>query len=308
MSDSAATPPHPASPSARSEIVLGVIGGSGLYAMEELESVERISMTTPFGAPSSPYTVGKLPRDSGPPVKAVFLPRHGPGHKVLPGEINYRANVHGLKQLGVTHLLSVSAVGSLQEEIVPGHFVFPDQFIDRTKHRETTFFGDGLVAHVQFGEPTCARLRVRAIEAARAEGAPVHEGGSCVVMEGPAFSTRAESELYRSWGSRIIGMTALPEAKLAREAEIAYALLATATDYDCWRGAEEEVSVDAVIAIIRENVQRARSTIARLARTLPITTEELPYPRACENALLTAPDAITDEARERLDLIVGHYI
>jgi 5'-methylthioadenosine phosphorylase len=276
--------------------------------MEELESVERVLLSTPFGDPSSSYTVGKLPRDGAPPVKAVFLPRHGAGHPLLPSEINYRANIHGLKQLGVTHLLSVSAVGSLQEEIVPGHFVFPDQFIDRTKARETSFFGGGIVGHVQFGEPTCDRLRVRAIEAARMEGASVHEGGSCIVMEGPAFSTRAESELYRSWGARIIGMTALPEAKLAREAEMAYALLGTATDYDCWRVGEEEVSVAAVIAVIRDNVQRARATIARLARTLPETTEELPYPRACEHALITAPDTMTDEARERLDLIVGHYI
>jgi 5'-methylthioadenosine phosphorylase len=250
--------------------------------------------------------VGTLERAGKAPLRAVFLPRHGPGHKVLPSEINYRANIHGLKQLGVTHLLSVSAVGSLQEEVAPGHIVFPDQFIDRTKHRATTFFGDGIVGHVQFGHPTTEPLRALAREAAQATGATVHDGGSCIVMDGPAFSTRAESELYRSWGARIIGMTALPEAKLAREAELAYALLAMSTDYDCWH--DEEVSVDAVVAVMQANVDIARKTIVRLADMLPEKTESLPYPRACENAVMTAPDAMTPKARERLDLIIGQYL
>ena len=296
---------HPGSPAARETVVLGVIGGSGLYAMDALENTESVTLTTPFGDPSGPYTVGTLARSGKAPLRAVFLPRHGAGHKVLPSEINYRANIHGLKQLGVTHLLSVSAVGSLQEEVVPGHIVFPDQFIDRTKHRATSFFGDGVVGHVQFGHPTSEGLRTLAQEAARATGATVHEGGSCVVIDGPAFSTRAESELYRSWGARIIGMTALPEAKLAREAELAYALLAMSTDYDCWH--DEEVSVDAVVAVMQANVDIARKTIVALAERLPEKTEALPYPRACENAVMTAPDAMSPEARERLDLIIGQY-
>lgn len=297
---------HPASPAARERIVLGVIGGSGLYAMDALQDAESVQVSTPFGDPSGAYTVGTLARPDAEPLRAVFLPRHGEGHRVLPSEINYRANVHGLKQLGVTHLLSVSAVGSLQEEVVPGHIVFPDQFIDRTKHRATSFFGDGVVGHVQFGHPTDQGLRTLAQEAALSTGATVHEGGTCVVMDGPAFSTRAESELYRSWGARVIGMTALPEAKLAREAELSYALLAMSTDYDCWH--DEEVSVDAVVAVMKANVDVARRTIAALAKRLPELTAALPYPRACENAVMTAPDAMPKEARERLDLIIGQYL
>lgn len=297
---------HPASPAARETVVLGVIGGSGLYAMDALQGAESVTVTTPFGDPSGPYTVGTLDRPGKAALRAVFLPRHGSGHRVLPSEINYRANIHGLKQLGVTHLMSVSAVGSLQEEVVPGHIVFPDQFIDRTKHRATSFFGDGVVGHVQFGHPTSEGLRALAKEAANATGATVHDGGSCVVIDGPAFSTRAESELYRSWGARIIGMTALPEAKLAREAELAYCLLAMSTDYDCWH--DEEVSVDAVVAVMQANVDVARKTIVRLAELLPERTDALPYPRACENAVMTTPDTMTDEVRKRVDLIIGQYL
>lgn len=297
---------HPASPAARETVVLGVIGGSGLYAMDALQGAESVTVTTPFGDPSGPYTVGTLDRPGKAALRAVFLPRHGSGHRVLPSEINYRANIHGLKQLGVTHLMSVSAVGSLQEEVVPGHIVFPDQFIDRTKHRATSFFGDGVVGHVQFGHPTSEGLRALANEAANATGATVHDGGSCVVIDGPAFSTRAESELYRSWGARIIGMTALPEAKLAREAELAYCLLAMSTDYDCWH--DEEVSVDAVVAVMQANVDVARKTIVRLAELLPERTDALPYPRACENAVMTTPDTMTDEVRKRVDLIIGQYL
>ncbi len=300
------THPHPASAQARTDIVLGVIGGSGLYRMDALENAETVEIDTPFGAPSGPYTVGTLARGSKAPLRAVFLPRHGVGHRFLPSEINYRANLHGLKQLGATHLLSVSAVGSLQESVAPGHIVFPDQFIDRTKHRPSSFFGDGVVGHVQFGHPTSADFRALALEAARTTDATVHEGGSCVVIDGPAFSTRAESELYRSWGARVIGMTALPEAKLAREAELSYTLLAMSTDYDCWH--DEEVSVDAVVAVMQANVERARKTIVELAARLPEHTEALPYPRACENAVMTTADAMPPAARERLDLIIGHYL
>lgn len=297
---------HPASPAARAEVVLGVVGGSGLYEIEGLAAVREVTLETPFGRPSDAYTVGELAREGLPPVRAVFLPRHGRGHVLLPTEINYRANIHGFKQLGVTHLVSVSAVGSLREHIAPGHVVVPDQFIDRTTRRIGTFFGEGVVAHVQMGDPVDAPLRARLLTAARAEGATVHDGGACVVMEGPAFSTRAESELYRSWGASVIGMTALPEAKLAREAEIAYALLALSTDYDCWHTDEAQVSVEAVIAVLHRNVALSRRIVQAVAAALPRTTAELPYPRALEHAIITAPDRISAAARARLDLILGH--
>jgi 5'-methylthioadenosine phosphorylase len=296
---------HPAAPESRRTLVLGVIGGSGLYQMDALEGAESVWVDTPFGDPSGSYTVGRLPRPNAPALQTVFLARHGAGHPRLPGEINYRANIHGMKQLGVTHLLGISAVGSLQEEVAPGHVVFPDQFIDRTKHRETTFFGEGIVGHVQFGEPTTPPFRAVGVEAARTAGAAVHDGGTCVVMEGPAFSTRAESNLYRSFGARVIGMTALPEAKLAREAEMAYAMMALSTDYDCWH--EEEVSVEAVMKIVAANVALAQRTIVELAARLPESTEALPYPRACQGVVMTAPDAMPEATRARLDLIIGHY-
>ena len=285
-----------------------MVGGSGLYEIDGLAGTRLVELDTPFGRPSDAYTVGELPRDGGPPVRAVFLPRHGRGHVLLPTEINYRANVHGFKQLGVTHLISVSAVGSLREHIAPGHVVVPDQFIDRTSRRIGTFLGEGVVAHAQFGDPVCAQLRARLLAVARAEGATVHDGGTCVVMEGPAFSTRAESELYRSWGASVIGMTALPEAKLAREAEIAYALLALSTDYDCWHVSEAQVTVEAVVAVLHKNVALSRRMIAALAAGLPRTTEELPYPQALRDAIITAPERVSAAARARLDLILGHYL
>jgi 5'-methylthioadenosine phosphorylase len=303
--------PHPASADARRELVLGLVGGSGLYVLDELDDVERVSIETPFGEPSAPYTIGKLPRRSGPPLRVVFLPRHGTGHVLLPSEIDYRANIHGFKQLGVTHLLSASAVGSLQGHIAPGHTVVPDQLIDRTRGRTSTFFGNGCVAHVQFGDPFDAGLRELVIEAAASvvqSSAELHRKGTMIVMEGPAFSTRAESQLYRSWGGDIIGMTALPEAKLAREAEIAYAVLATSTDYDCWHQSEAEVSVDAVIAIMRANVARVRAIVLELANRLPATCDELPWPRSLFGALITDPAKIPAVTRERLDLIIGHYL
>lgn len=289
-------------------MVLGVVGGSGLYRMEALLEPQRITLRTPFGDPSGPYTVGYLPRPGRAPVRAVFLPRHGEGHRLLPSEIDYRANIHGFKQLGVTHLLSISAVGSLRAEIEPGHIVFVDQFIDRTQGRRSTFFGDGAVAHVQFGEPTWAPFRRLAMDAAWQAGAVLHQRGTCIVMEGPAFSTKAESELYRSWGAHVVGMTALPEAKLAREAEIGYALMALSTDYDCWHESAEEVSVAAVVQIIQRNVELAKRTVMRLAEHLPETTAELPYPEACRDALISAPGVIPPATRERLDLIIGHYL
>lgn len=300
--------PHPASPEARGELVLGVVGGSGLYEIDGLTAAREVALETPFGPPSDVYTVGLLPREGGPPLRAVFLPRHGRGHVLLPSEINYRANVHGFKQLGVTHLLSVSAVGSLREHIAPGHVVAPDQFIDRTTRRIATFFGDGVVAHAQMGDPVDAQLRARLVAAARGEGATVHDGGTCIVMEGPAFSTRGESELYRSWGASVIGMTALPEAKLAREAEIAYAMLALSTDYDCWHVSESEVSVADVVAVLHKNVALSRRIIRALAAGLPARCDALPYPRALAHAIITAPEKVPPATRERLDLILGHYL
>lgn len=299
---------HPASPAARQRVVLGVVGGSGLYRMAALADGTKVELTTPFGTPSGPYTQATLPRPGAAPLDVVFLARHGEGHRLLPTEVDYRANIHGFKQLGVTHLLSVSAVGSLREEIVPGHVVFPDQFIDRTRARASTFFGDGVVAHVQFGEPTTPAFRALARDAAARAGATIHDGGTLVVMEGPAFSTKAESHLYRSWGASIIGMTALPEAKLAREAELGYAVLALATDYDCWHEAEAEVSVEAVMATVAHNVELAQRSILELVAALPQTTEELPYPRACEFATMTDRARISPAARQRLDLILGHYL
>ncbi|MBK7827658.1 S-methyl-5'-thioadenosine phosphorylase [Nannocystis sp.] len=299
---------HPASPEARAELVLGVVGGSGLYEIDGLQAARQVEVETPFGRPSDAYTLGELAREGAPPLRAVFLPRHGRGHVLTPSEINYRANIHGFKQLGVTHLLSVSAVGSLREHIAPGHVVAPDQFIDRSTQRIATFFGNGVVAHVQMGDPVDAQLRARVVAAARAEGATVHDGGTCVVMEGPAFSTRAESELYRSWGASVIGMTALPEAKLAREAEIAYAMLALSTDYDCWHVSEAEVSVADVIAVLHRNVALSRRIIRALALALPARCAELPYPRALAHAIITAPERVPAATRARLDLILGHYL
>ncbi len=302
------TAPHPASPSARATIVLGVIGGSGLYQMAALADGHEVEVTTPFGAASGPFVVASLPRPHAPAVKLVFVARHGRGHTLLPSEINSLANIHGMKQLGVTHLVGVSAVGSLREEIAPGQLVVPDQLIDRTRGRRASFFGDGVVAHVQFGEPTTVALRHAVAAAARTSGATVREGGTLVVMEGPAFSTKAESHLYRSWGADLIGMTALPEAKLAREAEMAYACLALATDYDCWHEAEAEVSVDAVMAIMAANVAHAQATLVELATRLPERCADMPYPEACRFALMTNPEQIDDRARVRLDLIIGHYL
>lgn len=283
---------------------IGVIGGSGLYEMEGLTEVQEIDVMTPFGPPSDAYRVGFLDD-----LKLVFLPRHGRGHRVLPHEINYRANIHGLKQLGAEYVLSVSAVGSLREEIVPGHIVLVDQFIDRTRGRSATFFGGGVAAHVQFADPVCPVLHGVLVESARRAGATAHPEGTYVVIEGPAFSTRAESRLYRSWGADVIGMTNLPEAKLAREAELCYATIALSTDYDCWHESEEDVSVEAVVAILRKNVELARAIL----RAATLRIGELPA-RTClcesavRHAVMTSREHIPDEARRRLALILGRYL
>lgn len=283
--------------------VLGVIGGSGLYQMDALTDVEEVRVDTPFGAPSDALIRGKL---GGDPV--VFLPRHGRGHRFTPSEVPYRANIWALKSLGVDWLLSVSAVGSLREDIVPGHVVLVDQFIDRTRGRASTFFGDGVVAHVQLGDPVCPVLRGLLREAATDAGATLHDGGTYVCMEGPQFSTRAESQLYRSWGASVIGMTNVPECKLAREAELPYATLALATDYDCWFEGHDEVSVEAVVKVVKANVALAQRVIAGLVPRVASCDVASPAHGALRHAVMTAPDAIPPHARQRLGLLLDPYL
>jgi 5'-methylthioadenosine phosphorylase len=284
------------------QAAFGVIGGSGLYRMKGLSDVEAVSLDTPFGPPSDAYQVGTL---SG--RRVAFLARHGHGHRLRPSEINFRANLYGFKALGVTRVISVSAVGSLREDISPLDVVIPDQFIDRTAGRPSTFFGNGAVAHIAFADPVCADLGGGLADAAAAAGARIHRGGTYLCMEGPAFSTRAESNLYRSWGASVIGMTNLQEAKLAREAEICYATLAMVTDYDCWHDEEEAVTVEVVVTRLKQNAETAGRIIAgaipRLAgdRTCPCAS-------ALRNALLTDPAVIPGETRRRLDLLIGRHL
>ncbi|MSP63904.1 MAG: S-methyl-5'-thioadenosine phosphorylase [Myxococcales bacterium] len=286
---------------------IGVIGGSGLYEIEGLSAIERVRLDTPFGDPSDEYVVGRLGD-----ARMVFLPRHGRGHRIAPHEINYRANLHGMKQLGVEWVISVSAVGSLREEIRPGDIVIVDQFFDRTKNRAATFFGDGVVGHVGFADPVCGALADVLHEVAEPlcaeKGARAHKGGTYVVMEGPQFSTRAESRIYRQWGADVIGMTNLPEAKLAREAELCYATVALSTDYDCWHEDEAAVSVAAVLEVIRKNVALARAIVKRAAERIPATSRTCACPRAAEFAIMTDRNAIPPAARERLQLLYGKYM
>ena len=283
--------------------MIGVIGGSGLYEMEGLEQVERVRLQTPFGDPSDEFITGNL---SGVPM--VFLPRHGRGHRYLPSEVNYRANIYAMKLLGVERIISVSAVGSLKEAIVPGHIVIPDQFIDRTKGlRKDTFFGDGVVAHVGFGDPTCSCLSDVLMRSALAAGATVHRGGTYICMEGPAFSTRAESFMYRSLGGDIIGMTNLTEAKLAREAEICYGVIALSTDYDCWHDSHETVTVDAILAVMHQNVTMAKQII-RLAAAEAQATRGCSCGSALQYAIVTDRGLIPTETAQKLDPIIGKYL
>lgn len=286
-----------------SEQTIGVIGGSGLYEMEGLTDIASVSMDTPFGKPSDDYMTGVLDG-----VRMVFLPRHGKGHRFLPSEVNYRANIYGMKKLGVERIISVSAVGSMREEIAPGHIVIPDQFIDRTKGiRRDTFFGNGIVGHVQFADPVCAGLSAVLHEAAREAGATVHRGGIYVCMEGPAFSTRAESRMYRTFDVSVIGMTNLTEAKLAREAEICYGVIALSTDYDCWHDVHEDVSVEAILAIIRNNVAMAKNII-RHAVQLIGGERACPCAEALKYAVISDRSVIPVETRENLALIIGKYL
>jgi 5'-methylthioadenosine phosphorylase len=282
--------------------VLAVIGGSGLYEVEGLTQVEEVWVDTPYGPPSDAVVRGRLGETT-----LLFLPRHGRGHRFAPHEIPYRANVCAMKKLGATHLVSVSAVGSMKETIAPGDFVVVDQLIDLTRRRVSTFFEDGVVGHVAFADPVCAATSRALARAAERAGARVHEGGTYVCIEGPQFSTRAESRLYRSWGVSVIGMTALPEAKLAREAELPYALLALATDYDCWHESEDDVTVNTVLAVMKKNVATARRAMAELARALtaPFTREAT---NALAGAIMTARDTIPPATLARLDWLVGKYV
>ena len=281
---------------------IGIIGGSGLYQMDGLERVEERSIETPFGSPSGKYVLGTLEGK-----RVAFLPRHGIGHRILPSELNFRANVFGFKLLGVEFILSASAVGSLKEDIHPLDIVVPDQFIDRTRGRISTFFGGGLAAHVGFARPFCGTLSDRLYESGKMVGAKIRKGGTYVCMEGPQFSTLAESHLYRSWGAHVIGMTNLQEAKLAREAEICYATMALVTDYDCWHETEEAVTVDAVIAILNKNAETAR----RIVRE---TVKKLPFERTCECAsalkfaLITQPDYVPEDVKKKLSPLIGKYV
>lgn len=277
---------------------IGVVGGSGLYEIEGLTQARELRLETPFGAPSDAYVVGELAGR-----RAVFLPRHGRGHRLLPGEINYRANLHGFKQLGVRWLVSVSAVGSMREQIAPGELVIIDQFIDRTHGRAGSFFGEGVVGHVQFADPICGELASVLAAAAEQSGAGVHRGGTYLCIEGPQFSTRAESRLYRQWGVDVIGMTNLPEARLAREAGICYATLAMATDYDCWYEAHEDVSAQAVLAVMAGNVQRARGILAATIRAVELG-RACTHAEAGRRAVVTSPEAMDPAARARLDVIL----
>jgi len=283
------------------EAAIGIIGGSGLYELEGLTDVRWRRVRTPFGDPSDEYCEGRLDGR-----RVVFLPRHGRGHRLTPTELNFRANVWGLKSLGVEWVVSVSAVGSMKETIAPLHVVIPDQFFDATKRRVSSFFGDGIVAHVGMAEPVCSDLAMALEKAARQTTATVHRGGTYICIEGPQFSTRAESQVYRSWGVDVIGMTNMPEAKLAREAELCYATLALATDYDVWHETHAAVSVEAVIRNLLKNVATAKDVLRRLIPTLgpPRTCE---CPRLLANAVITSPKAFPPATRKRLDLLIGRY-
>jgi 5'-methylthioadenosine phosphorylase len=286
------------------DAAIGVIGGSGLYEMEGLEDVRRVGVETPFGNPSDEYVTGVL---NG--VRMVFLPRHGRGHRLLPSEVNYCANIYGMKKLGVERIISVSAVGSLKEIIAPGHIVIPDQFIDRTKGiRKDTFFGEGIVAHVGFADPVCPELSDTLYAAALKAGAVAHKGGTYICMEGPAFSTRAESFLYRDFEAAIIGMTNLTEAKLAREAEICYGIIALSTDYDCWHTTHDDVSVEAVVQIIQQNVAMAKDIIRHAVAAIYGREQGCPCGSALRYAIISDTSAIPPETKQKLEPIIGKYL
>ena len=286
-----------------SDWTIGVIGGSGLYAIDALKDAQWAEVNSPWGQPSDALLTGTI---AG--VKFVFLPRHGRGHPIPPGELNARANIDVLKRAGVTDVVSISAVGSLAEDLPPGHFVVVDQFIDRTKGRPSSFYTTGMVAHVSMADPVCPRLSGLAAAAARAAGADLHEGATYLAMEGPQFSTRAESRLYRQWGAHVIGMTAMPEAKLAREAELPYALVAMVTDYDCWREGEDHVDVATVVARLGSNAATARALVVELAKSLPPKRDPSPIDTNLDFALITAPEARDPVLLAKLDAVAGRVL
>ncbi len=286
------------------QVNIGIIGGSGLYQMPELQNVREIVVDTPFGKPSDAFIVGELEG-----VKVAFLPRHARGHKFLPTEVPYRANIYAMKLLGIEYILSVSAVGSLQEQYAPTDMVIPDQFFDRTRARakESTFFGDGIVGHVTFAHPVCSELGDILEEACKTVGVTTHRGGTYICMEGPAFSTKAESNVYRQWGMDIIGMTNLQEAKLAREAEIAYATLALVTDYDCWYEGHDDVTVDMVIEYLNKNVRNAQLILKDAVKRVAAKETPNQYRDAIKNAIFTSPEHWPAKTAKKLDAIIGKY-
>jgi 5'-methylthioadenosine phosphorylase len=281
---------------------IGIIGGSGLYTMEGLSGIREARVRTPFGEPSDPLIVGTLDG-----VRVAFLSRHGRGHRISPTDINYRANIYALKMLGVTRVISVSAVGSMKETIKPGHIVLPDQFIDHTKRRTGTFFEKGIVAHVAFADPICGALSQALRKAADGAGATVHYGGTYLCIEGPQFSSRGESLLYRQWGVDVIGMTNMPEAKLAREAELCYATMALVTDYDCWHTSEESVTVEMILATLHNNVAQAKR-ILRGAVPVVAGPRTCPCGSALQHAIVTAPERIPAAMRKRLQPLIGKHL
>ncbi len=283
--------------------VIGVIGGSGLYDMEALSDVRTERVSTPFGDPSDEYIIGTLKGKS-----VVFLPRHGKGHRITPSDLNFRANIYGFKKLGAGRIISVSAVGSMKEEMPPGHIVVPDQFIDRTYRRgKCTFFGDGIVGHTSLADPFCGCLSDILFQSGQNVGVSMHKGGTYICIEGPQFSTRAESHLFRSWGVDIIGMTNVTEARLAREAEICYSTLALVTDYDCWKEEEEAVTADAIVATLTKNAANAKKIIVDAIDKIP-DERDCPCASALAVALVTDPTTIPEKTREDLDIIVGKYL
>jgi len=282
---------------------IGVIGGSGLYEPGALDDAQEIEVGSAFGEPSGPVVTGSI---AG--VRFSFIARHGPGHRLGPSHINYRANVDALKRCGVTDLLAISAIGSLREEIAPGEFVMVDQLIDRTQGRARSFFGEGIVAHVPLADPVCPRLSGLAAEAAKLAGAKLHASATYIAIEGPQFSTRAESLMYRQWGSDVIGMTAMPEARLAREAELPYALLGMVTDYDCWRDAGADVDVAEIVQVMNANAATARDALAHLAALLPPERAASPIDTVLDNAIITSPDAMAPAAIARLDAVARRRI
>ena len=281
---------------------IGIIGGSGLYSMPEFEAQQELALETPWGSPSDAYYLGLL---SGKEV--AFLARHGRGHRISPSELNFRANIHGFKQLGVERIISLSAVGSLKEEHHPLEFVIPDQFFDRTRGRVSTFFGDGLVAHISFGDPICPQLAEVVNRACLNVGVVGKKGGTYLCMEGPAFSTKAESNIYRAWGMDVIGMTNLQEAKLAREAEICYVTVAMVTDYDCWHPHHDAVSVTDILAVLAKNAENACNVVAAAVAAMP-EARECKCGSALRHALITDRKAIPEATRKKLELLVGKYL